>query len=166
MYDEIYAYIETFLSPYLFGYRKNHSTEQCLTVMIEAWKKALDSIYNAGAVLTDLSKAFGCLNHKLLISKLNAYGFHKVALKFIYSYLRDRKQRTRVNNCYISWRDVLYGLPQGSILRPSLFNIFINDIFFFIDKTILASYADDNTAYCTEKTGELLMGTKYSFEMV
>ena len=58
MYDEIYTYIETFLSPYLFGYRKKPSTEQCLTVMIEACKKALDSKYNAGAVLTDLSKAF------------------------------------------------------------------------------------------------------------
>ena len=68
MYDEIYAYIEKFLSHYLFGYRKKYSTEQCLIVMIEAWKKALDSKYNAGAVLTDLSKAFDCLNHNLLIS--------------------------------------------------------------------------------------------------
>ena len=98
MYNEIYTYIETFLSPYLFGYRKKHSTEQCLTVMILKHGKTLDSKYNAGAVLTDLSKAFDCLNHKLLISKLNAYGFHKVALQFIYSYLGDRKQRTKVNN--------------------------------------------------------------------
>ena len=111
MYDEIFAYVEKFLSPYLFGYRKNHSTEQCLIIMIEAWKKALDSRHAAGAVLTDLSKAFDCLNHKLLIAKLNAYGFHKDALKFIYSYLVDRKQRTKVNkqrtkvnNSYSSWQ--------------------------------------------------------------
>ena len=92
-------------------------------------------------------------------TRLNSYGFHKVALKFIYSYLRDRKQRTKVNNCYRSLRDVLYGVPQGSILGPLLLNIFINDIFFFIDKTKLTSYADDNIAYCTEKTLELLMAT-------
>ena len=159
MYDEIYTYIETFLSPFLFGYRKNHSTEQCIIVMIEGWKKALDSKYNAGSVLTDLSKAFDCLNHKLLIAKLNAYGFHKDALRFIYSYMRERKQRTKVNNSYSSWRDVIYGVPQGSILGPLIFNIFINDIFFFIEKTKLANYADDNTLYCTEKTLELLTTT-------
>ena len=98
MYDEIYKYVDKFLSSYLFGYRKMHSTQQCLIIMIEAWKKALDSKNSAGAVLTDLSKAFDCLNHKLLIAKLDAYGFHKESLKFIYNYLKDRKQRTKVNN--------------------------------------------------------------------
>ena len=58
MYDPIFSYIETFLSPYLFGYRKGHSTQQCLLVMIEMWRKALDSKKVAGAILTDLSKAF------------------------------------------------------------------------------------------------------------
>ena len=102
MYDQIYSYIDKFLSPYLFGYRKNHSTEQCLTIMIEVWKKALDSKNCAGAVLTDLSKAFDCLNHNLLIAKLDAYGFDNSAIKFIYDYLKERKQRTKVNNSYSS----------------------------------------------------------------
>ena len=159
MYDEIYSYIEKFLSPYLFGYRRNHSTEQCLTIMIEAWKKALDLKHSAGAILTDLSKAFDCLNHKLLIAKLNAYGLHKEALNFIYNYLEGRKQGTKVNNSYSTWRDVKYGLPQGSILGPLLFNIFIDDIFFFIEETKVANYADDNTVYCAEETIEMLKTT-------
>ena len=65
MHDEVLAYADKYLSKYLFGYRKNHSTEQCLTIMLETWKKALDSRHNAGAVLTDLSKAFDCLNHEI-----------------------------------------------------------------------------------------------------
>ena len=75
MYNQILSYIDNFLSPYLFGYRKGYSTEQCLTVMLEQWKKALDGKGTAGAILTDLSKAFDCLNHNLLIAKMAAYGF-------------------------------------------------------------------------------------------
>ena len=65
--------------------------------MLERWKKALDNRKIAGALLTDLSKAFDCLNHELLIAKLEAYGFHHSALTYIFSYLSDRKQRTKVN---------------------------------------------------------------------
>ena len=77
MYNQIHSYIDKYLSPYLFGFRKGHSTEQCLNIMLESWKKALDKKQCAAAVLTDLSKAFECLNHELLIAKLEAYGFDK-----------------------------------------------------------------------------------------
>ena len=150
MYDPIYSYIEKFLSPFLFGFRKGHSTQQCLLVMIEMWKKALDEKKVAGGILTDLSKAFDCLSHDLLIAKLEAYGFGKNALKFIYDYLKNRKQRTKVNGSYSSWKDLKYGVPQGSILGPLLFNIFLNDIFFFLNKTSIANYADDNTTHLIE----------------
>ena len=75
MYNQILLYINKYLSPYLFGYRVEHSTEQCLSVTIEEWKKALDEKYSSGGILTDLSKAFDCLNHSLLIDKLEAYCF-------------------------------------------------------------------------------------------
>ena len=150
MFDQLSAYINKSLSPYLFGYRKGHSTEQCLMVMIESWRKAIDRNGAAGGILTDLSKAFDCLSHDLLIAKLEAYGFAKSALMFVYDYLKNRKQRTNVNGSYSSWRDLKKGVQQGSILGRLLFNIFINDIFYFIDKSKLTSFADDTTVYSTE----------------
>ena len=77
--------------------------------MIELWKKALDNKKSAGGVLTDLSKAFDCLNHNLLVAKLGAYGFDTSALDYINSYLKERKQRTKVGNAYSSWKELIRG---------------------------------------------------------
>ena len=121
MYNPILIYIENHLSPYLFGFRKGHSTEQCLNIMLENWKKALDSKKCVGAVLTDLSKAFDCLNHKLIIAKLEAYDFSNEALTFIYDYLSNRKQRSKVKSSYSNYRNNKFGVPQGSFLGPHIF---------------------------------------------
>ena len=150
MSEQISNYMQDILSQYIFGYTKRSGPQYCLVTMIEMWKKALDERKVAGAILTDLSKAFDCISHSLLIAKLEAYGFEKSALKLIYDYLKSRPQRTKIGGSYSSWCEILSGVPQGSILGPLLFNIFINDIFFFLDKTKVANYADDNTTYTVE----------------
>ena len=120
--------------------------------MLEKWKKNLDRKGKAAALLTDLSKAFDCLNHELLIAKLDAYGFSHSALTLIYSYLRNRWQRTKVNNSFSSWSCINTGVAQGGVLGPLLFNIYENDIFYFINEEELTNYADDNTPYVVAKT--------------
>ena len=95
--------------------------------------------------------AFDCLPHDIIIAKLNAYGFDMKALNFIYDYLRNRKQRTKIDNAYGFWQNILYGVPQGSILGSLLFNIDLCDLFFVMNHEAIANYADDNTPYLSGK---------------
>ena len=115
--------------------------------MIEKCKKVADNGDGFGALLTDLSKAFDCIPHDLIIAKLEAYGFQIDALRLVHDYLSNRKQRVKLNETFSSWRDIEYGVPQGSILGPLLFNIHLCALFYFLENLDIASCADDITLY-------------------
>ena len=100
----------------------------------------------------DLSKVLDTINHNLLLAKLEAYGFSMTSLKLMQSYLRNRFQRTSVNVSFSDWKEIETGVLQGSILGTLLFNIFLIDIFYFINNGHLCNYADDNTLYSIGKS--------------
>ena len=115
--------MDQFLSKYQCGFRKGFNVQHCLLAMLEKWKKAVDTKNVFGALLTDLSKAFDCFSRDLIIAKLNAYGFRLPALNLIQNYLANRKQRTKINDSYSPRSNILFGVPQGSILEPHLFKL-------------------------------------------
>ena len=151
MDKQIVAYITPFLSSLLCGFRKGYNAQHALIRLLEKFKISLDEGGKAGAVLMDLSKAFDCIRHDLLIAKLHAYGFSREALALINNYLTNRQQRVKVNGSFSSWKSVARGVPQGSVLGPLLFNIFINDLLLFIQNSDICNYADDTTIYTCNK---------------
>ena len=102
MSEQMSQFFENIFPRYQCGFRKGFSTQQCLLAILEKWKRPVDNSKMFGALLTDLSKAFDCLDHELLIAKLNAYGFSLTALKLVHNYLSNRKQRTKINSSYSS----------------------------------------------------------------
>ena len=151
---QISDFFDTILSKYQCGFRKGHGAQHCLIALLEKWQESIDRGLEFGILLTDLSKAFDCLPRDLFVAKLFAYGFDDKALRFIYHYLRHCKQRTKIADSYSSWQEILYGVPQGSILGPLLFNADLCDLFITMSQYDIANYADNHTPFVSGRNIE------------
>ena len=152
MNDPLFGYFLDKFLEFLSAFRKRYSCQSVLLKAVDDWKYALDQNLKTGVVFMDLSKAFDCLPHNLLIAKVHAYGVDWSACELLADYLSHRLQRVKIETARSSWAELSKGVPQGSILGPLLFNIFVNDLFLFVEKCTLYNYADDNSMSYSSST--------------
>ena len=157
LYEQIDSHAKDILPKYQGRFRERLSSQHSLPAMFKKLKKVLDNGGSCGALLADLSKAFDCLVHDLLLAKLSAYGFDYNSLKLINSFLSGRKFRTKIGSSYSPYLDLLVGVPQGSILGPLLFNIYMWDLFLCDCETNIINYVDDSTLYACEPNIDLVL---------
>ena len=131
------------------GFRTGHSTATCLLEMTENIYKGIDEGKMTGVASLDLSKAFDTIDHNILLVKLVKYIGKGQALELISDYIKNRRQIVKIGNCTSSVKELLYGVPQGSVLGPILFLLYINDITSVVEHCRTTMYADDTSIYYT-----------------
>ena len=127
--------------------------------LIENWKRTLDENFQIGTVLMDLSKSFDCIPHDLVIAKFYAYGLSEETTTFFYSYLNRTGQRVRISDIRSSLQVLISGVPQGSILGPIVFNIFLNDLLEILKNSDVYNFADEITVSIASKIRDTLLET-------
>ena len=165
IFKQLSEYMECYLHKFLCGFRKSHSTQHAVFNVLQKWQGELDKSSFVVTILMDLSKAYDCLPHDLIIAKFEAYGLDQKSLNLLLNYLENRQQRTRIGSSYSSWFDVSRGFPQGSTGGPLFFNVIINDIFHFVEKSELCNFADDNTLFsCGKSLDIIIRNLKYDMK--
>ena len=140
------------------GFREGHSTESALILMIDSWLKAINDGKFVGCLMVDFRKAFDLVDHNILLQKLKLYKCDESSLSWFNSYLSNRTQRVAMNNKCSDSEQISFGVPQGSILGPLLFLIFINDLPLALKHAVTSIdlYADDTTVYDIQSSMETL----------
>ena len=158
LYNRLYSFFDTFnlFSPQQFGFLKKRGIEQAALNLMYHINKANSQNETTVAVFIDLTKAFDCLDHNILINKLYRYGIRGSFLNFLKSYLNNRSHITRINDCFSSSCRIEKGVAQGSNLGPLLFNIFLNDVTNVIEDCNILIYADDIVIFKSSKNLRLI----------
>ena len=153
VFDQLYPFLDSnqMLHESQSGFRPGFSTASALLDITEDWLKSIDNGEYIGIVMLDLRKAFDTVNHKLLIDKLQTYGFDDHVIRWFRSYLNERCHVTSVNGSKSSERKSVCGIPQGSILGPLLFILYINDLPKYVTNVKVSMYADDTAIYFSSK---------------
>ena len=141
---------------YQFGFRKNHSTSHATSLLIENIAEAFENKEHVLGIFLDLSKAFNTIDHKILLSKLWHCGIRGVAHDWFCSYLSNRKQLVEINNICFNTKSIKYGVPQGSILGPLLFSIYVNDLNNCLTLGKCIMYANDTNIFLKSNCYETL----------
>jgi hypothetical protein len=145
-----------FLSDSQFGFRRYHSTDTCLCKLTEDWRRARARGETVVAVSIDMSKAFDTIHVDGLMKSLESAGFDADSMELMKHYLTNRQQCTKINNCLSSQTEINYGVPQGSVLGPLLFTMYINEMSTVPLKSSIVQYADDTTIYFSSKSIETI----------
>ena len=154
MHNMVYTYLQwhNLLSVYQSGFRSLHSTSTCLADVTNTLLKNIDDGQLTGLVFLDLEKAFDTLDHRLLLDKLTALGFSKVSVQWFNAYLTDRLQSVVVNGLTSDPQSICFGVPQGSLIGPLLFIIYINGLPSIVSLCKIQLYADDTLLYASSSS--------------